>query len=154
MTVEIRLLGAGDDAILANVAPGVFDELVQPQLASEFLADPHHHIAVACEAGQVVGFVSAVDYVHPDKPRELFINEVGVAPTHQRQGLAKRLLHTVLEAGRAAGCRQAWVLTERSNLAAMRLYGTCGGVEAPDLSVMFEFPLDPARPAGAPGTAG
>jgi len=152
VTVEIRLLGAGDDAILSSVAPGVFDDPVQPRLASEFLADPRHHIAVACEAGQVVGFVSAVDYVHPDKPRELFINEVGVAPTHQRLGLAKRLLHTVLEAGRAAGCRQAWVLTERSNAAAMRLYGTCGGVEAADLSVMFEFALDPARPSSAPGT--
>lgn len=151
MTVEVRLLGAGDDAILANVAPGVFDDLVQPRLASEFLADPRHHIAVACEAGQVVGFVSAVDYVHPDKPRELFINEVGVAPSHQRQGLAKRLLHTVLEAGRAAGCRQAWVLTERSNAAALRLYGACGGVEAPDLSVMFEFPLVPGPPSAAPG---
>lgn len=151
MTVEIRLLGAGDDAILANVAPGVFDNLVQPRLAAEFLADPRHHIAVACEAGQVVGFVSAVDYVHPDKPRELFINEVGVAPTHQRQGLAKRLLTAVLEAGRAAGCRQAWVLTDRSNVAAMRLYGACGGVEATELSVLFEFPLDAARPAGVPG---
>jgi ribosomal protein S18 acetylase RimI-like enzyme len=154
VTIEIRLLGAGDDAILASVAAGVFDDRVQPRLASEFLADPRHHIAVACEAGQVVGFVSAVDYVHPDKPRELFINEVGVAPTHQRQGLATRLLSAVLEAGRAAGCRQAWVLTERSNAAAMRLYGTCGGVEAPDLSVMFEFPLGPARSSGAPDTAG
>lgn len=153
MTVEIRLLEAGDDAILADVAPGVFDNLVQPRLAAEFLADPRHHIAVACEAGQVVGFVSAVDYVHPDKPPELFINEVGVAPTHQRQGLAKRLLTAVLEAGRAAGCRQAWVLTDRSNVAAMRLYGACGGVEAPELSVLFEFPLDAPRPAGTPGTA-
>jgi hypothetical protein len=33
VTVEIRLLGVGDDAILASVAPGVFDELAQPRLA-------------------------------------------------------------------------------------------------------------------------
>ena len=46
MTVEIRLLCTGDEAALANVAPGVFDDPVQPRLAAELLADPRHHRAL------------------------------------------------------------------------------------------------------------
>ena len=141
MTLEIRLLAAGDEGVLGNVAPGVFDHDVLPAMAAEFLADPRHHIAVALDAGLVVGFASAVHYVHPDKPPELWVNEVGVADAHQGRGLAVRLLHALFEAGRAADCRQAWVLTDRSNAAAMRLYQKAGGVEAAGETVMFEFSL-------------
>ena len=142
MTVEVCLLDTAADAALGNVAPGVFDHPVQPALVAEFLADPRHHLAVAREDGVVIGFASAVHYVHPDKPPQLWVNEIGVAPAHQRRGLGKQLLRAVLDAGRAVGCAEAWVLTDRSNLAAMRLYRALGGVEAPGHTVMFEFPFD------------
>jgi ribosomal protein S18 acetylase RimI-like enzyme len=141
-STEVRVLGPGDHAVLAAVEPDVFDNDVQPQLAAEFLADPRHHIAVACHEARVVGFASAVDYLHPDKPPELWVNEVGVAPAYQGKGLARRLLQALFEVGRAAGCRQAWVLTERSNAPAMALYRAVGGHEAADETVMFEFRLE------------
>jgi ribosomal protein S18 acetylase RimI-like enzyme len=98
---------------------------------------------VAVEDGLVVGFVSAVHYVHPDKPRpELWINEVGVAETHQRRGLATRLLHAVFAVARSLGCTEAWVMTDRANTAAMRLYAAAGSAAAPTDHVMFTFPLD------------
>ena len=141
MTIEIRLLGPGDDAALGRVAPDVFDHLINPGWAAEFLNDPRHHIAVAIDDGVVVGFASGVHYLHPDKAPELFINEVGVAPTHQNQGIGKSVLSALLESGRAAGCHQAWVGTEGSNSAATRLYASAGGA-APEDFVMFTFPLD------------
>lgn len=80
MIIQIKLLGRGDEAVLTHVAPGVFDHAVDPARSVEFLNDPRHHLAVAIEAGLVVGVASAVHYVHPDKSPELWINEVGVAP--------------------------------------------------------------------------
>lgn len=53
---------------------------IDPTWSAEFLRDPRHHIAVAIEDGVVVGIASGVHYLHPDKPPELFVNEVGVAP--------------------------------------------------------------------------
>jgi aminoglycoside 6'-N-acetyltransferase I len=149
MPVEIRILGPLDEAVLATVAPDVFDHVVQPSLAAEFLADPRHHIAVALDAGLVVGFASAVHYVHPDKPPELWVNEVGVAASHQGCGLGSQLLKALFGVGRANGCTQAWVLTDRSNAAAMRLYRRVGGVEATGEIVMFEFAFD-----GSPADTG
>ncbi|MEM7725711.1 MAG: GNAT family N-acetyltransferase [Cyanobacteria bacterium P01_A01_bin.45] len=141
MTVEIRSLGLGDEDILHNIAPGVFDNQVDESLSAEFLADPRHHLAIAIESDLVVGFASALHYVHPDKPSELWINEVGVAPTHQRQGIGKKLLQKLLKIAHSLGCHEAWVLTERSNPVAMRLYESVGGTEAPDDVVMFNFQL-------------
>ena len=125
--VIIRMLQPGDAAVLDRVAPDVFDHDVDPRWTADFFADPRHHIAVAIDAGQVVGLASGVHYLHPDKPPELFINEVGVAESHHRRGIARRLLDTLLDHGRALGCVAAWVATDRTNTAATRLYASAGG---------------------------
>ena len=149
MGVDIRVLHAGEADVLIKVAPDVFDDPIDIRRTEEFLRDPRHHLAVALDGGVVVGFVSAVHYVHPDKPSpELWINEIGVAQTHRSRGLATALLQAALEAGRKAGCGQAWVLTDRANIPAMRLYASGGGVAAPSESVMFTFYLDEDSPSG------
>jgi ribosomal protein S18 acetylase RimI-like enzyme len=142
MSVEIRMLGPEDEALLTQVADDVFDHAVNPALGAEFLHDPRHHLAVAIDDGTIVGFASGVHYVHPDKPAELWINEVGVAPSHQRRGLGRALLHAVFAHGRALGCREAWVLTSQANGPAIRLYESAGGRDLADPPVMFTFRLD------------
>src|ERR1700729_2132597 len=124
MAIEIKVLLEGDLMVLMNVAEGVFDNPVDAELTREFLGDPRHHIAVAIEDGLVIGFASGVHYVHPDKPPELWVNEVAVAATQRRRGLGKKLLRALLEVGAAYNCRLAWVLTDRTNAAAMALYSS------------------------------
>ncbi len=143
MEIVIKRLSLDDAGALANVAPGVFDDPIQWGRAREFLADPRHHLIVAIHDGSIVGFVSAVHYVHPDKSHpELWINEVGVADGYRGQGIGGAVMRETLDVGRRLGCEEAWVLTERSNEAAMRLYASNGGEAAPQDAVMFTFHLD------------
>ena len=132
MAIEIKVLQAGDDRVLMKVGAEVFDNPIDPELTREFLEDPRHHIAVAIDDGVVVGFASGVHYVHPDKPAELWINEVAIAPTHRRRGLGKSVLQALFKVGRAHKCKAAWVLTDRINVAAMALYSSVGGTEGAD----------------------
>ncbi len=141
MSITVRLLDPAEAALLAKVAPDVFDEAVSPQWAAEFCADPRHHLAVALDGATIVGMASAVHYVHPDKAPELWINEVGVADSHQRRGIGRQLLAALLAHGRALNCGMAWVLTNYDNTAARQLYAAAGGVETPEPVVMIEFPL-------------
>src|SRR3954468_22650564 len=141
MAMEIRILSAADVELLDQLAAGVFDHGIDRTLSKEFLADPRHHLVVAIESGTIVGMASGVHYVHPDKKPELWINEVGVSPTHRNQGVGAQLLAALLDEGRRHGCVEAWVLTDRENLPAMRLYASRGGVEAPRDQVMFTFTL-------------
>jgi ribosomal protein S18 acetylase RimI-like enzyme len=147
VSLDIRILGPGDEAVLARVAQGVFDHEVDPSLTAEFLGDSRHHLVVALDGDTVVGFASGVHYVHPDKPAELWVNEVGVAPSHQRQGLGRRLVHDLLALGSRLGCRDAWVLTSPANGAAVRLYESVGGSDLADAPMMFTFRLPPRPPA-------
>jgi aminoglycoside 6'-N-acetyltransferase I len=132
MSIVIKVLRSGDEGVLTQVAEEVFDNEVDGDLAREFLADPRHHIAVAIDAGVVVAFASGVHYIHPDKRPELWINEVATAPTHQRRGLGKAVIGALLDVARTHACTEAWVLTDRSNAAAMALYASVGGIEGAD----------------------
>jgi GNAT superfamily N-acetyltransferase len=138
--VEVRMLRPGDERTFLNVADDVFDYAVSAAAVAAFLADPRHHIAAAVDGGHIVGFASGVHYFHPDKPvAELFVNEVGVAATHRGRGLGTAVVKCLLDAGRAMGCGEAWVLTDRANAPAMATYASAGGVAAPQDQVMFTF---------------
>ncbi|MEM7585926.1 MAG: GNAT family N-acetyltransferase [Acidobacteriota bacterium] len=139
--LQIRLLAEHDSAVLERVAPDVFDHAIRPELAREFLADPRHHLAVAIVDSTVIGFASGVHYLHPDKPPELFVNEVGVAPPWQRRGIGKPVIRVLLDHAKSLGCRSAWVATEPDNSAARALYGSAGGVEDTMRYVIYEFAI-------------
>jgi ribosomal protein S18 acetylase RimI-like enzyme len=143
MAVTVRLLSKDELPLLAACPPGVFDDPIDAGRAAEFLNDPRHHLAVALESGVVVGFASAVHYIHPDKETpELWINEVAVAEEQRGQGIGRRLLEALLAQARRMDCREAWVLTEPDNLLAQRLYAAAGGYENPVKQVMFSFPIE------------
>lgn len=120
------MLESDDAAVLDRVAPDVFDFDVVDEYRAEFLADPRHHIAVAIDEDIVVGIASALHYLHPDKPNDYFINEVGVAPSHQRKGIGKKLLETLFDHARSLNCKEAWVATEEENTNAQKLYSSLG----------------------------
>lgn len=138
--VEVRILEAGQESVMQNLAPDVFDYPLDPSRTVAFLLDPHHHLAVALDEQTVVGFASGFTYFHPDKPLELFINEVAVATAYQRQGIAKQLLQLLFAHAKALGCTQAWVLTENTNVAARKLYKSLEGKLAQP--VLYSFDLE------------
>ena len=137
----VKVLSDSDLSLLMNVAEEVFDNPVDEKLAQEFLNDPRHHIVVAISDGIVIGFASALHYVHPDKPAELWIDEVGVSPAHQNKGVGKAIMNELLRLGKQLGCVTAWVLTDRTNAPANGLYKSAGGEIAEGDTIMYEFNL-------------
>jgi aminoglycoside 6'-N-acetyltransferase I len=142
-SVDILELGTDDGAVLDRVADGVFDHRIDPRWSAEFFADPRHHLIVAVDNGTVVGMITAVHYVHPDKAPQLWINEVGVAESHRRRGIGRRMLEAMLARGKALGCTEAWLGTEEDNLPARRLYESVESSAEPFM--LYSFRLDGRR---------
>ena len=134
---SVELLESDDFDALERVADGVFDSPIRTSLAAEFLADSRHHMAVAVRDGTVIGFATAIHYVHPDKPAELWITEIAVAPPERDRGIGKKLMRVLFRLGAELGCAQAWVLAEPGNLGARQFYRSLGGREAP--AIMYSF---------------
>ena len=141
--VQIRLLSGADAAVLQDVDPDVFDAPVQAGFITQFFASPGNLLVVALQDGTVIGMASGIVYTHPDKPLQLFVNEVGVADRVQGQGIGKRLLGALMEHARGLGCVEAWVATEEENARARGLYRAMGGAEQSDRAVVYTWRLEP-----------
>jgi ribosomal protein S18 acetylase RimI-like enzyme len=143
MTIEIRKLGPGDEAVLENVAPGVFDEPVRPDLTKRFLATSNYRIFVALDGDLVVGMATGFTHFHPDKDEEFFVNELGVDDDYRRQGIGERLLRTILTEAKAMGCPDAWLGTEHVNAPALALYRkVMTGKDLEEPMSVFTFELE------------
>lgn len=139
MAIQLKRMRPGDELDFTDIAPDVFDEPIHPQRLEAYLLDPGHLMVLALEDGIVVGQCAAVIHRHPDKPTELYIDEVGTASTHLRQGIATRLVDAMFAWGRELGCREAWLGTELDNLEANGLYVKVGGKS--ETMVYYEFKL-------------
>ncbi len=122
MPFTLKRLSAGDAPVFASIAPDVFDEPVTPSRLAAYLTAPGHIMVLAFEGNLVVGQCAGVVHRHPDKPTELYVDEVGTASTHRRQGIAEAMLDELFAWGRALGCAEAWLGTELDNDAANALY--------------------------------
>ena len=94
-----------------------------------YLATPGHIMVVAIDDGSIVGQCAGVIHRHPDKPTELYVDEVGTASTHRRQGIARAILEELFHWGRELGCEEAWLGTELDNDAANALYRSYAPIE-------------------------
>ena len=143
MRVEIRRLRAGDERVLERVADEVFDEPIDSARLQAYLAEPGHYMIVAIADGVVVGQCAAVMHRHPDKATELYIDEVGVTPAMQRQGIARQMLNAMYALGRELGCEETWVGTENDNAAANGLYRSYGVEGEPFVMYLMELVASP-----------
>lgn len=138
---DFQIVTPKNENLLESVDQDVFDHAVDQRLLREFLSSPGNILVVAVFNARVVGMATGIAYVHPDKPKSLFINEVGVSSAHRRKGVGKKLLSAMVEWGKRNCCHEAWVATEVNNLAARSLYQATGGIEDEEHAVVYVYPL-------------
>ena len=139
MAVDLHKLSADNSGMLVHIAPEVFDHEINHEYLAAFLEDPRHVMFIATDGSTVVGMASGFEYFHPDKPPQLWINEVGVASTHRRQGIGRRLVDALVGYAKDRRCVYAWLGTEADNTAAQRCFGAHPEVEEPQPFLLYEW---------------
>lgn len=146
--VTLHRVDAGNAALLDRVDDDVFDHAVRPELLAAFLANPANVLMVAVAQGTVIGMATGIAYVHPDKPLQMFVNELGVSARWAGRGIGKRLMSALLARARALGCTEAWVATEEGNAAARAVYAGLGGRLDEQLAAVYVYPLGEGAASG------
>lgn len=139
MSVEILRVTAANAAVLDRVAEDVFDEAIDPDLLAGYLAQPGHLMVVAVSDGVVIGQARGMAHHQPDEPTHLYVDNLGVTPARQREGVARRLMAALFAWARELGCVAFWVATETGNGPARALYAGYAG--EPEEMVFFEGDL-------------
>jgi GNAT superfamily N-acetyltransferase len=139
MTIHIKKLKPGDEAVLAGFAEA-FDDPLDARATSAFLADARHHLFVGYLDETPAGFVTATELLHPDKARsELFLNEIAVVDAARRHGVARALIEALWALSDELGCRGFYVLAEDGDARAMQMYAATGGVLQEPPSRMYWY---------------
>ncbi len=124
MTIEIIQLDEGNMDILNNYDEDIFDEKIDTLRLAALLKEQSSILLVAVNEGSVIGQVLAAIHRHPDKPTELYIDDLGVSENFQRRGIATRLLEKLFTIGVERGCEEIWVATEPENEPAIKFYNS------------------------------
>lgn len=140
--MRIHQLTIANMECLDRLAPEVFDNAIEPLQLARFLADPRHVMLVATEDDLVVGMASAVEYFHPDKPPQMWINEVGVSPVYRRRGFGRALTAAVVEEARQRGCSYLWLGTMQDNAVAQACFQSVPEATPPQPFLLYEWDLE------------
>jgi len=122
MTATVHHVTPANANLLDRVDPDVFDHPIQPALLAGYLADPRHAMFVAVADGWVVGQIRGSVHLQPDRAPDLYIDNLGTAPSHQRRGIAASMMEAMLAWGGRQSCTYAWVATETDNDQARGFY--------------------------------
>jgi ribosomal protein S18 acetylase RimI-like enzyme len=130
-------LAPGDEQVVLEAAE-LFDDAPTEDATARFLASAGHHLLVALEDDDVVGFVTGIEMTHPDKGLEMFLYELSVAEEHRNRGIGRRLVAALADVAAGHGCYCMWVATETDNAAALATYRAAGASE-PEPGVTLEW---------------
>lgn len=140
--MEIITLKPLNAHVLNQVAEQVFDHPINMDYLTAFLECPRHIMVLAIENKTVIGMASAVEYFHPDKPPQLWINEIGVTPNKQNKGIGRQLIQQLLTVAEDRKCIFAWLGTDTDNYAAQSCFNAVSDGEKPQSFLMYEWELD------------
>jgi ribosomal protein S18 acetylase RimI-like enzyme len=93
-----------------------------------FLSRPENYLIVATEESKPVGYLVAYLLDRVDRVQTMmFFYEISVAEPYQRRGAGAAMIKLLKRFCQQEGVMKMWVHTNKSNLAAVRLYEATGG---------------------------
>jgi len=122
MDHEVVLVGVDNRDILDRVADEVFDADLRVAALNKFLSHQWSALIVCLKDSVVVGQVRGCVHFQPDDDPELYIDNLGVAPGHHRQGIATALVQALFQWSTQYHCTSYWVATELDNESARAFY--------------------------------
>jgi ribosomal protein S18 acetylase RimI-like enzyme len=132
--MEVRRLESSDEALaydaiatLKITDPGRRQNLTLDYLR-HFLSRPKNYLLIATDGDEPIGYLVAYRLDRVDREQAMMLlYEISVAESHQQRGAGRAMIQLLKQFCRQEGVMKMWVHTNKSNLAAVRLYESTGG---------------------------
>lgn len=136
--MKVRRLRVGDEAIakiaiqkLKDETPREVRENLDTDYLREFLSSERNYLVTALSEGQPVGLVLAYRLMRVDRDQDMMLfYEIVVDEENREHGIGSLLINELKKICKEEGIMKMWVLTNRSNVAAVELYKKTGGIES------------------------
>lgn len=128
---DVEILRKSGNLFWKNV--GIDEEL------KNFLSDKNNWAYVACYEGDIAGF--AFGYILDtfySKPM-CYIHSIDVAEEYRRKGFGKTLMNKIIDDCKDNGIKECFLITNKSNVSAVKLYESVGGRLLNDDDIVYEW---------------
>jgi len=138
--MEIRRLKKGDERLAIQAVRKFKSQTADKNYYQQFLANPKNYLFVAFENEKPVGLALAYELERVDRNRNmLFFYEIGVDAKYRRKGIGTALIAELKKVCRKKKLLEMFVITNASNLPAMKLYQSTGGKREDLDDVVFVY---------------
>ena len=138
MAIEIKQIRTFDEGLVTKLFSRIGGKNIHPN--HHFFEDEKNILLVAYTNAEPCGFLYGylLESLRSKQPK-LFLYSIDVIEQHRRKRVGTKLIEALKEIAREHSCHEIFVLTNRSNLAAMRLYETTGGSIENNDDVLFVY---------------
>lgn len=110
---------------------------IEERFLAKFLTDSHNAAFVAVCGSAVAGFLYGYRLNPPEGKPQFFVYSLDVAPSFQNKGIGTKLFQYVVDYSKAFGDSECFVITDKGNKAACRVYEKAGGKNDHDDEIVY-----------------
>jgi GNAT superfamily N-acetyltransferase len=138
MQVEIKRIREFDEKLIAQLFLQIGVKNIVPNRL--FFKDEKNILLVAYDRSQPCGFLYAylLDDIRRDRGK-LFLYSIDVFESHRNEGVGTQLIGALKQVAEEHSCNEIFVITNKNNVAAVKLYEKTGGSAEHDDDVVFVY---------------
>lgn len=128
-TITITRITDANTDLLNRIAADVFDAPFRDEWIAQVTSRPDHMLFVAldpADGDRIVGQCLAMLLYGPDRAPALYVDNLGVTPSHRRRGIARRLMDQVTTVARESEAKSLWLGAEPTSDTALPFYHAIG----------------------------
>jgi len=134
MVYKIIKLSANDKELKEELSNTFLDKKIN----SKFFLDNKNIILIAISNNKIVGYLYAylLDSIDIDLPK-MFLYSIDVIKDYREKGIGKALISRLKIIAKERKCSEIFVITNKSNKAAINLYHSSKGIFEADDDIVF-----------------
>ncbi|MDR7856763.1 GNAT family N-acetyltransferase [Tissierella sp.] len=131
---EFRKLNLSDLELVVQMENSFRSNFIVEENARDFLFNPNNWIFACIGENKIIGFAYGYELNRIDNQGNmLYTHEVGVLPQYQNQGIGFQILTGIKNLCKVRGICRFFLITQKHNTPACKLYEKSGGKKRSDL---------------------
>jgi ribosomal protein S18 acetylase RimI-like enzyme len=135
--IDIKRLTREDGLLMKQIVEKFKSVNTDINRIDAFLRNDLDYVVACIEDNVVVGFLLAYELQRFDKNNMMYVHEVDVVPEYRRRGIGRQMIEEVIRICEECGVYKLFLITNKSNVPACRLYEVTGGKVVEDDSILY-----------------
>ena len=105
----------------------------------KFINDKNTCGFIACNEDKIIGFAYGYKLLRPDGKVDFYLHAIDIIKDYQGNGYGTEFINFIKQYIKEIGCREMFLITNKSNITACKCYEKAGGVNNADDEIIYVY---------------